>query len=79
MYGCYNCRWHKIYKSNSYYEPDEHECEIPSYITPDFELDDEELDRAITRCWSFAEEWNNWEDQICPYYQEADYYDEYYD
>ena len=66
--GCRNCEHHKIWSSNDYWLPEEHECEIPKYRLnePDFEISDEELEQVFDRVWTQGEEW--WDDQICPYY-----------
>lgn len=71
-YGCKNCICHKVWYSNDYWLPDEHECIIPKtrLNKPDFEISDEELDNIFTRVWENGEEWNTVEEQICPYYKE---------
>ena len=71
-YGCKNCIYHKVWYSNDYWSPDEHECIIPKerLNKPDFKVSDEELDAIFTRVWENGEEWDNSEEQICPYYKE---------
>ena len=69
-YGCKNCAYHTIYFSNDYWSPDEHECNVPDNVEPDFELSDAELDDVYDRVWGDGEEWNTSEEQICPYYKE---------
>ena len=69
-YGCKNCICHKVWYSNDYWSPDEHECIIGEFDKPDFEVSDEELDTIFTRVWENGEEWNKAEEQICPYYKE---------
>ena len=71
-YGCKNCICHKVWYSNDYWSPDEHECIIPKerLNKSDLEVSDEELDAIFTRVWENGEEWDNSEEQICPYYKE---------
>lgn len=69
-YGCKNCEYHKVWYSNDYWSPDEHECIVPQNAEPDFELSDSELDNAIERAWFHGEEWNTYSEQICPFYVE---------
>ena len=71
-YGCKNCIYHKVWYSNDYWSPDEHECEISNerLQNPDFEVSDEKLDNIFTRVWENGEEWDRSEEQICPYYKE---------
>lgn len=71
-YGCKNCTYHKVWYSNDYWSPDEHECIIPDdrLQTPDFDFDEDDVDDIYERCWGKGEEWNISEEQICPYYKE---------
>ena len=69
MYGCENCIHHKVWYSNDYWSPDEHDCVVPQGTEPQFELSDDELDDAFTRVWERGETWKNSEEQICPYYE----------
>ena len=69
-YGCENCKNHKVWYSNDYWLPDEHECIIPDNAEPDFEVSNEELEDIFYRVWSHGDEWNTEEEQICPYYKE---------
>lgn len=71
-YGCKNCKFHKIYYSNDYWSPDEHECIISDnrLQNPDFEISDDEAEQVFDRVWTNGEEWNSSEEQICPYYIE---------
>lgn len=69
-YGCKNCKNCKVYYSNDYWSPDEYECIVGEFDTPDFELSDEELEDVFDRVWGDGEEWNTYEEQICPYYKE---------
>lgn len=71
-YGCKNCKYHKVWYSNDYWSPDEHECIIPKdrLENPDFECSDEELDNIFDIVWVYGNEWDNSEKQICPYYTE---------
>lgn len=69
MYGCENCIHHKVWYSNDYWSPDEHECIVTEGTEPDFELSDDEMDRAFHRAWECGETWNSSDEQICPYYE----------
>ena len=69
-YGCKNCIYHKVWYSNDYWSPDEHECIIGEFDKPTFEVSDEELENIMDRVWTYGEEWNTVEEQICPYYKE---------
>ena len=69
-YGCENCENHKVWYSNDYWSPDEHECVIPDNAEPDFEVSNEELENIFDRVWTYGDEWNTEEEQICPYYKQ---------
>ena len=71
-YGCKNCIYHKVWYSNDYWSPDEHECIISDdrLQNPDFEISDDEVEQVFDRVWTNGEEWNNSKEQICPYYIE---------
>lgn len=71
-YGCKNCMYHKVWYSHDYWSPDEHECVIPKerLNNPDFEVSDEKMENILDIVWTYGNEWNNSEEQICPYYNE---------
>ena len=73
-YGCKNCKWFNHYPSYNYYEPDEYECSIDDgyfkEINSKISYTNDEIDERITRAYSDGEEWNTYEEQICPYYNE---------
>ena len=69
-YGCKNCEHHRVWYSNDYWSPDEHECVIPAdrMDNPDFDIDDLDLKDIMDRVWSQGEEWDEYDEQICPFY-----------
>lgn len=74
-YGCKNCKRCKVYKGD-YWTPDEWECVIPKNAKPLFPITDEEAEDIYTRVWENGEEWDSIYDQICPYYVEAEYFED---
>lgn len=69
-YGCKNCKHHKVWYSHDYWSPDEHECIIDEFDEPAFNVSDEEFENIMDRVWTWGEEWNTYDEQICPYYKE---------
>ena len=73
-YGCKNCKWFKHFPSYNYYEPDEYECMINKdhfkKVNEEISYNDDELEERFDRAYGNGEEWNNDEEQICPYYVE---------
>ena len=70
VYGCKNCKNHKVWCSNNYYEDDEHECMIGEFDEPAFDVSNEEMEDIFERVWCNGEEWDDVKEQICPYYIE---------
>ena len=74
QYGCKNCKWFRCYPSNSYYEPDEYECEISQIhieqVNNEIDYTDDEIDDRMTRAYSNGEEWDINDEMLCPYYIE---------
>ena len=72
-YGCKNCLWFHHYPSYSYYEPDEYECKVNDKyldeINSKISYTDEELEKIFERVYGDGEEWNYYENPICPYYK----------
>ena len=62
MNGCNNCKYYKVYRSNSYWDPDESEC-ISEEVTED------ELDAV----YSDGLEWGDDEEPKCLAWKEAEY------
>ena len=69
-YGCKNCKNHKVWYSHDYWSPDEHECIIGEFDKPAFDVSDKEMEDIFERVWCEGEEWDNVEEQICPFYNE---------
>ena len=81
-YGCKNCEYFRHYPSYNYYEPDEYECAVPNLpynemkkLNDAISYTDEEIEERIDRAYGDGEEWDNSEEQICPYYKEIKYED----
>jgi len=67
MNGCNNCKYYRIYRSNSYWDPDESEC-VSTMVT------EEDLDNV----YGEAQEWSDDEEPKCSsweMYDEPEYDD----
>ena len=73
-FGCKNCEWFRRYPSNNYYEPDDYDCVADSSeyfkeVNKTLTYSDEELEEILDRVYCDGEEWDNADEQICPYYR----------
>lgn len=71
MHGCGDCKYCKVYRSNSYWDPDEAEC-VGFDRDIETDLTAKQLEDLWDRAWS-GEEWHDDEDQICPAWEEVEY------
>lgn len=66
--GCSNCHHLLYYPSNSWYDPDEYECEM---------LEKGELtEESMTRAWENGEEWAFGDEPLCNCWREQEWPEE---